>query len=798
MIRVVDLGTDANWPPAQDNNQDPGQFWKKPKLKAFVGLFRRLTKHDQKPSNQDPVHSKNPHGFTESPSLPSQKSAFTSDTESTTSKHDEPQPSQDDEHTQDEQDDHRLAHRLSRGKYHSAGGLSINLSLLEQHLDQYHSVKSPVIDTDLARLQAENSLNGTQDPLSTSFDAFWQQSTVLTLDDPRQSEQWSRPSVLSASAQETAHQLWQGTHPFIVTEQVAEWLGQTEHKETLVCYMDQLSLADLPLEEAFRLLCSKLYFKAEAQQIDRILVAFAHRFWDCNPQCVFRSPDMVHTMVYSILLLNTDLHAAQGNHQRMTRQEFLDNTIPAIQSQIQKQHTVTYPSKFIPTMEIYLKNVYTSIKQHQVLQPGQAPQGGLKRGNSVKRGMQSLIRRQKEPTPPLSMPFLNDNVSTSTLGSSSTITSASPTIDTRRPCTRSLSLRQATANKTITRNYALNRSNSSSQRAPFYRHASVSTTGEFLMDVPFAKEAIVWCKHLLHATNVKARSRHWTKYIMVVDQDNLRLYQFTPIPDPNTDDKPQIRGPLSHFDPSWSDRLMLCLPLNHALANLVPPPGYSKARPHVFALQLPGGGVYLFQGSSQEDALSWVTTCNFWAARISKPPLQGGVTNMEYGWGDCLKDVVLDLDAFNDGQEQPGLLIEEDHLGNDPDQTFGLSADQTMLYEWQPPTASMATSELDEPDQLTLLKSYLQQLDQDANEHRDTKSKMMIKFAKDPDLHKRAMVNWENRSSFLLGEIIKYQHYCDALEASTQTTTSSTHILDIPIDNQQLDMIQEIDTVLSS
>lgn len=39
----------------------------------------------------------------------------------------------------------------------------------------------------------------------------------------------------------------------------------------------------------YRKLCGKLYFKAEAQQIDRILDVFAKRYWKCNPHSIFGS-----------------------------------------------------------------------------------------------------------------------------------------------------------------------------------------------------------------------------------------------------------------------------------------------------------------------------------------------------------------------------------------------------------------------------------------------------------------------------------------------------------------------------
>ena len=43
--------------------------------------------------------------------------------------------------------------------------------------------------------------------------------------------------------------------------------------------------------------------------------------------------DVVYAVVYSLLLLNTDLHVAQGNHAKMTRSEFIRNTMFTIRDQ---------------------------------------------------------------------------------------------------------------------------------------------------------------------------------------------------------------------------------------------------------------------------------------------------------------------------------------------------------------------------------------------------------------------------------------------------------------------------------
>ena len=71
--------------------------------------------------------------------------------------------------------------------------------------------------------------------------------------------------------------------------------------------------------------------------------------------------------------------------------------------------------------------------------------------------------------------------------------------------------------------------------------------------------------------------------------------------------------------------------LAHSLAHALPPPGYHK-RPHCMVLTMANRGVYFFQAGTEELVNEWVSTCNYWAARTSKEPLSGGVSNMEYGW----------------------------------------------------------------------------------------------------------------------------------------------------------------------
>lgn len=163
-------------------------------------------------------------------------------------------------------------------------------------------------------------------------------------------------------------------------------------------------------------------------------------------------------------------------------------------------------------------------------------------------------------------------------------------------------------------------------------------------------------------------------------------------------------------------QLIGSLNLNHTLSNPLPPPGYNRQRPHVFAIQQSDGGVYLFQTASADQLREWVSTCNYWAGRKSKEPLPGGVSNMEYGWGDCLADVVMNLDAHYSGKYSGSSFTK------DPDSVF--------INNWIPPSATMVSSTMNEKEQHIQLQKHLNNLNSEINHHRDVKGKMLIKVTR--------------------------------------------------------------------
>ncbi|KAJ2789884.1 hypothetical protein H4R21_006637, partial [Coemansia helicoidea] len=113
----------------------------------------------------------------------------------------------------------------------------------------------------------------------------------------------------------------------------AEWLGKREifNALTLRYYIACYDFSGLRIDECLRRLCSHIFLRGESQVIDRLLVALAQRYIECNPDTRLLSADVAHAVTYSTLLLNTDLHIADiRSIDRMTRSRFVRNTIDTI------------------------------------------------------------------------------------------------------------------------------------------------------------------------------------------------------------------------------------------------------------------------------------------------------------------------------------------------------------------------------------------------------------------------------------------------------------------------------------
>lgn len=149
------------------------------------------------------------------------------------------------------------------------------------------------------------------------------------------------------------------------------------------------------------------------------------------------------------------------------------------------------------------------------------------------------------------------------------------------------------------------------------------------------------------------------------------------------------------------------------------------------------GAVYFFQAGTEELVNEWVSTCNYWAARTSKEPLAGGVSNMEYGWNriadpyhsrsqsdsDSVKDY-SDAISVRSGRSS------RSRFGGWRDGNATVRAntspwvEKTLINDWKPPLPPTVSSVHDEESQLDALRKHVSSMKKDLERHNDFRGPM--------------------------------------------------------------------------
>ncbi len=88
-----------------------------------------------------------------------------------------------------------------------------------------------------------------------------------------------------------AQKIFDGSEDFIQKEKAAAWMGEEGpiRQRTLRAYMDLYDFKNHSVVASLRQVCGRLVFRAETQQVDRILVAFSRRWCECNPNHGFKA-----------------------------------------------------------------------------------------------------------------------------------------------------------------------------------------------------------------------------------------------------------------------------------------------------------------------------------------------------------------------------------------------------------------------------------------------------------------------------------------------------------------------------
>jgi len=321
---------------------------------------------------------------------------------------------------------------------------------------------------------------------------------------------------------------------------------------------------------------------------------------------------------------------------------------------------------------------------------------------------------------------------------------------------------------------------------------------------PWVKEGMVIHKHHLDGIDKKAKDRNWSEVFAVIQKGQMSLFSFTP----NKSLRKQARSARQNKAPiqvgggNWQENAtnLGTFSLRQTLASALPPPGYSRSRPNVWALSLPTGAVHLFQVGTPEISREFVTTVNYWAARLSTHPLVGGISNIEYGWSEAIVNNSL-VTAINESAAPapvagrtsrpgssaagPGTRRSSVQSGSYRSASFDhgsisspltspgsgsrhqankLPGDRIHIADWTPPTQSLRASSAAEEQQLETLLAYVKGIEEELQQHNQLRSPMLLAFTPRGHNAAKAMANWERKSSYLLREIVKFRTYVDCLQ----------------------------------
>lgn len=256
-----------------------------------------------------------------------------------------------------------------------------------------------------------------------------------------------------------------------------------------------------------------------------------------------------------------------------------------------------------------------------------------------------------------------------------------------------------------------------------------------LAGAPWAKEGILKHKHHLESVDKKAKDRNWMESFAVIEKGWMRLFSFSMNAKSMRQKIKNQKAAGGVFGGgNWTDsaeKLGKFL-LRQTIASALPPPGYSKTRPHVWALSLPTGAVHLFQVGTPEIVREFVTTVNYWSARLSKEPLVGAVSNIEYGWSDAIINATLAQSenmppstAVTIGP-RPSL---QSSIRSSVDQGSyrpKLPGDRIIISDWTYPQQSMVASVLLEVDQLKALTAYVKNIEEELQKHNELRGAMSL------------------------------------------------------------------------
>ncbi len=159
---------------------------------------------------------------------------------------------------------------------------------------------------------------------------------------------------------------------------LGDYLGRSDEHAlaTLSAFVDALSFEKLAFDEALRFFLSLFRLPGEAQQIARIMEAFAGAYASQHSG-IFRSADTAYVLSYSLIMLNTDAHSDQVVN-KMTLEQFISNNRGIDDGE-------DLPREFLERLYESIRSNEVQIEQREYISGSTKHEGWLhKRGGRVK------------------------------------------------------------------------------------------------------------------------------------------------------------------------------------------------------------------------------------------------------------------------------------------------------------------------------------------------------------------------------------------------------------------------------
>ncbi|CAF3927868.1 unnamed protein product [Rotaria magnacalcarata] len=140
---------------------------------------------------------------------------------------------------------------------------------------------------------------------------------------------------------------------------IGDYLGEKDnfHIEVLKHFAHMHDFFSMEIVDALRRYLFTFILPGEAQKIDRIMEAFAQRYYECNPH-IYATAEVCYIISFAIIMLNTSLHnkSARLGGGPFTYEKFVNSLSETI-----ARHQ-------IPDQNI-IKNIYDSIKNNELKFP---------------------------------------------------------------------------------------------------------------------------------------------------------------------------------------------------------------------------------------------------------------------------------------------------------------------------------------------------------------------------------------------------------------------------------------------